>query len=297
MDVVPDSTDQKAGGSCPLWGGRDRAYDRRVTNLPMPRFPDEFAWGVATSAYQIEGAVQEDGRGESVWDVFCRKPGAISGGDTGDVAADHFHRWNTDVGLMAELGLTAYRFSIAWPRVQPLGKGPANEPGVDFYDRLTDALLARGITPVPTLHHWALPPPPQAQSGQRGGRGGGECVRRPAQPDVCRPSAARPVPGPVRVRGRPGRPRLRPRRGPRGDLRPAGRVRRELLQPHQAVGAARLAAAVPDGADPRVPGDCVRLAGDPGRADRAADHAEGPLRNAAAAGLRHREPPLGERPC
>src|SRR5260221_1405678 len=165
MDVVPDSTDQKAGGSCPLWGGRDRAYDRRVTNLPMPRFPDEFAWGVATSAYQIEGAVQEDGRGESVWDVFCRKPGAISGGDTGDVAADHFHRWNTDVGLMAELGLTAYRFSIAWPRVQPLGKGPANEPGVDFYDRLTDALLARGITPVPTLYHWDLPQPLEDQGG------------------------------------------------------------------------------------------------------------------------------------
>src|SRR5258708_2219879 len=155
MDVVPDSTDQKAGGSCPLWGGRDRAYDRRVTNLPMPRFPDEFAWGVATSAYQIEGAVQEDGRGESVWDVFCRKPGAISGGDTGDVAADHFHRWNTDVGLMAELGLTAYRFSIAWPRVQPLGKGPANEPGVDFYDRLTDALLSAGARQVAITNNHA----------------------------------------------------------------------------------------------------------------------------------------------
>jgi beta-glucosidase len=128
-----------------------------MTDAPMPRFPGDFAWGVATSAYQIEGAVTEDGRGESVWDVFCRKPGAIRDGHTGDVAADHYHRWSIDIGLMAELGLTAYRFSIAWPRVQPLGKGPANEPGLDFYDRLADALLARGISPVPTLYHWDLP--------------------------------------------------------------------------------------------------------------------------------------------
>ncbi len=131
----------------------------------MPRFPGDFAWGVATSAYQIEGAVTEDGRGESIWDVFCRKPGAIRDGETGDVAADHYHRWNADVGLMAELGLTAYRFSIAWPRVQPLGKGPASEPGLDFYDRLTDALLARGIAPVPTLYHWDLPQPLEDEGG------------------------------------------------------------------------------------------------------------------------------------
>ena len=113
----------------------------------MPRFPGDFVWGVATSSYQIEGAVAEDGRGESVWDAFCRQPGAVKNGDTGDVAADHYHRWPGDVELMAELGLTAYRFSIAWPRVQPEGKGPAHGPGLDFYDRLTDALLARG-----TLH-------------------------------------------------------------------------------------------------------------------------------------------------
>ncbi len=131
----------------------------------MPHFPGDFAWGVATSAYQIEGAVTEDGRGESIWDVFCRKPGAIRDGETGDVAADHYHRWNADVGLMAELGLTAYRFSIAWPRVQPLGKGPASEPGLDFYDRLTDALLARGIAPVPTLYHWDLPQPLEDEGG------------------------------------------------------------------------------------------------------------------------------------
>jgi beta-glucosidase len=131
----------------------------------MPSFPADFAWGVATSSYQIEGAVAEDGRGESVWDMFCRKPGAIRDGHTGDVAVDHYHRWASDVGLMAELGLTAYRLSIAWPRVQPDGKGPANEAGLDFYDRLTDALLLRGITPVPTLFHWDLPQPLQDEDG------------------------------------------------------------------------------------------------------------------------------------
>jgi beta-glucosidase len=130
-----------------------------MAEIAMPRFPGDFVWGVATSSYQIEGAVAEDGRGESVWDVFCRRPGAVKDGDTGDVAADHYHRWPGDVELMAELGLTAYRLSIAWPRVQPEGKGPAHGPGLDFYDRLTDALLARGITPVPTLFHWDLPQP------------------------------------------------------------------------------------------------------------------------------------------
>jgi beta-glucosidase len=136
-----------------------------MAEIAMPRFPGDFVWGVATSSYQIEGAVAEDGRGESVWDVFCRQPGAVKDGDTGDVAADHYHRWPGDVELMAELGLTAYRFSIAWPRVQPEGKGPAHEAGLDFYDRLTDALLARGITPVPTLFHWDLPQPLEDDGG------------------------------------------------------------------------------------------------------------------------------------
>jgi beta-glucosidase len=136
-----------------------------MTNLPIPRFPGDFTWGVATSAYQIEGAVTEDGRTESVWDVFCRKPGAIRDGQTGDVAADHYHRWGEDIGLMAELGLNAYRFSIAWPRVQPDGKGPGSELGLDFYDRLTDSLLARGITPVPTLFHWDMPQPLEDEGG------------------------------------------------------------------------------------------------------------------------------------
>jgi beta-glucosidase len=141
------------------------AYDRQVNDLPMPRFPAGFAWGVATAAYQIEGAVAKDGRGDSVWDTFCRQPGAIRDGHTGDVAADHYHRWPEDVELMSHLGIDAYRFSIAWPRVQPQGHGPANDRGLDFYDRLTDALLARGITPLPTLFHWDLPQPLEDQGG------------------------------------------------------------------------------------------------------------------------------------
>ena len=131
----------------------------------MPQFPAGFAWGVATAAYQIEGAVREDGRGESVWDRFCRQPGVIRDGHTGDVATDHYHRWPEDVELMSRLGIGSYRFSIAWPRVQPAGHGPANDRGLDFYDRLTDALLARGITPVPTLFHWDLPQPLEDRGG------------------------------------------------------------------------------------------------------------------------------------
>ncbi|MGH3396260.1 MAG: GH1 family beta-glucosidase [Streptosporangiaceae bacterium] len=138
-----------------------------MTELAMPRFPDGFRWGVATAAYQIEGAVAEDGRRDSIWDTFCRRPGAIKNGDTGDVACDHYHRWPQDVALMAELGIDAYRFSIAWPRIQPDGTGAANGPGLDFYDRLTDGLLARGITPMPTLYHWDLPQPLEDAGGWR----------------------------------------------------------------------------------------------------------------------------------
>ncbi len=136
-----------------------------MTEQPIPAFPAGFHWGVATAAYQIEGAVAEDGRGVSIWDTFCRRPGVIRGGQTGEVTADHYHRWAQDVELMADLGITAYRFSIAWPRVQPDGKGPANPAGLDFYDRLTDALLAAGITPVPTLFHWDLPQPLEDEGG------------------------------------------------------------------------------------------------------------------------------------
>jgi beta-glucosidase len=131
----------------------------------MPRFPAGFCWGVATSAYQIEGAVREGGRGPSIWDTFCQRPGAIRDGHTGEVATDSYHRWEQDVALLAGLGVSAYRFSIAWPRIQPGGTGPANVAGLDYYDRLTDALLAAGITPVPTLYHWDLPQPLEDRGG------------------------------------------------------------------------------------------------------------------------------------
>jgi beta-glucosidase len=121
------------------------------------RFPEGFAWGAATAAYQIEGAAGEDGRGVSIWDTFARTPGKVRNGDTGDVAADHYRRWRDDVALMRELGLTAYRFSIAWPRVQPDGAGASNSRGLDFYSELVDALLDAGIEPFVTLYHWDLP--------------------------------------------------------------------------------------------------------------------------------------------
>ncbi|MGZ0151815.1 GH1 family beta-glucosidase [Kribbella sp. WER1] len=120
-------------------------------------FPKTFRWGVATSAYQIEGAVHEDGRTPSIWDTFCEVPGAIDNADTGDVACDHYHRMPEDVALIKDLGLDTYRFSVAWPRVQPRGKGPVNPAGIGFYDRLVDELLAQGIDPWVTLYHWDLP--------------------------------------------------------------------------------------------------------------------------------------------
>lgn len=122
----------------------------------MP-FPDSFVWGAATSAYQIEGAHDADGKGPSVWDEFCRLPGRVRGGDTGDVAADHVNRFAGDVAIMKSIGLQAYRFSISWPRVMPEGFGRVNEAGLAFYDRLVDDLLASGITPWATLFHWDLP--------------------------------------------------------------------------------------------------------------------------------------------
>ncbi|MBC6459471.1 GH1 family beta-glucosidase [Actinomadura sp. HBU206391] len=131
---------------------------------PAALGPD-FVWGAATSAYQIEGAVAEDGRSPSIWDTFSRVPGAVDGGDTGDTACDHYHRWPEDVRLMRELGLGAYRFSIAWPRVLPQGTGPVNAAGLAFYDRLVDGLLEAGITPYPTLYHWDLPQVLQDRGG------------------------------------------------------------------------------------------------------------------------------------
>jgi beta-glucosidase len=121
------------------------------------RIVNRFIWGVATSAYQIEGAAAEDGRTPSIWDTFCRVPGAVAGADNGDVACDHYHRMPQDVALIKTLGVDAYRFSVAWPRVQPGGRGPANPAGLAFYDRLVDELLANDITPWVTLYHWDLP--------------------------------------------------------------------------------------------------------------------------------------------
>jgi beta-glucosidase len=120
-------------------------------------FPPDFRWGAAVSAYQVEGAVDADGRGESIWDRFTARGGRIANGDTGDVACDFYHRHEDDVRLMGELGLNAFRFSISWPRVLPEGRGRVNEAGLDFYDRLVDELLANGIEPFPTLYHWDLP--------------------------------------------------------------------------------------------------------------------------------------------
>ena len=121
------------------------------------RFPRSFLWGVSTSAYQIEGALREDGRGVSVWDTFCGEPGRIANGDTAETACDHYHRYPEDVALLATLGVDAYRFSIAWPRIQPEGRGAANPKGLDFYSRLVDELLMKGISPTPTMFHWDLP--------------------------------------------------------------------------------------------------------------------------------------------
>ncbi|WP_433078758.1 GH1 family beta-glucosidase [Dactylosporangium sp. CA-052675] len=125
--------------------------------LDLSALPPGFIWGAATAAYQIEGAVAEDGRKPSIWDTFSHAPGNVDNGDTGDVACDHYHRWPEDVALMRRLGLDAYRFSVAWPRVLPDGTGAVNAAGLDFYDRLVDALLAEGIRPFVTMYHWDLP--------------------------------------------------------------------------------------------------------------------------------------------
>ncbi len=123
----------------------------------MLAFPQDFVWGAATAAYQIEGAPAEDGKGPSIWDTFTQRPGVIEDGTNGDVACDHYHRWRDDVVLMRALNLDAYRFSIAWPRILPAGRGATNQAGLDFYSRLIDGLLAVGVTPYVTLYHWDLP--------------------------------------------------------------------------------------------------------------------------------------------
>src|SRR5659263_220790 len=129
-----------------------------TTARPSGRqFPADFLWGSATASYQVEGAVDEDGRGPSIWDTFSATPGKVLNGDTGAVAADHYHRMAQDVALMKRIGLHAYRFSLAWPRIQPTGSGAFNPKGLDFYSRLVDQLGDAGIDPVVTLYHWDLP--------------------------------------------------------------------------------------------------------------------------------------------
>src|SRR5258706_12077933 len=120
-------------------------------------FPKGFIWGAAAAAYQIEGAAFEDGKGLSIWDVFCRRAGKVFNGDSGDVACDHYHRYKEDVALMRDLGLQAYRLSVSWPRVMPDGTGKINPAGIAFYDRLIDELLGAKIDPCVTLFHWDLP--------------------------------------------------------------------------------------------------------------------------------------------
>jgi len=136
-------------------------------------FPPGFLWGTATASFQVEGAASEGGRGPSIWDTFCRTPGKVKNGDTADVACDHYHRFRDDVKLMQELGVKAYRFSIAWPRVVPDGDGAVNQTGLDFYSRLADALLEAGIQPWATCYHWDLP---EATYRKHGGWHGRQCA-------------------------------------------------------------------------------------------------------------------------
>lgn len=135
------------------------------SSISKSQFPDNFVWGVATSAFQIEGAAAIDGKGPSIWDEFCRVPGAIADQSNGDIACDHYHLYEQDLDLIKELHVDAYRFSISWPRVQPTGSGEWNEIGLQFYERLIDGLIARGIKPYLTLNHWDLPAALQHQGG------------------------------------------------------------------------------------------------------------------------------------
>ena len=128
-------------------------------------FSKDFLWGVATASYQVEGAVNEDGRGKTVWDTFCEVPGAIKNGDSGEIAIDHYHRFREDIALMKSLGVKAYRFSFAWARLFPNGDGVREERGFAFYDALVNELVAAGIEPVATLYHWDLPQPLEDAGG------------------------------------------------------------------------------------------------------------------------------------
>src|SRR5436190_12641163 len=143
-----------------------KAAHAATLQAPAARsFPTDFLWGTATASYQVEGAAAEDGRLPSIWDTFSHTPGKVAGNATGDVADDHYHRYKDDVQLMKALGVKAYRFSIAWPRVFPQGSGAPNPKGIDFYSRVVDELLANGIQPFATLYHWDLPQALQDNGG------------------------------------------------------------------------------------------------------------------------------------
>src|SRR6476660_7915780 len=150
-------------GRCGNVATRKPVGSRGMTQQPL--FPPGFLYGAATSAFQIEGSLEVDGRGASVWDAFCRRPGAIEGGGDASVACDSYRRWEQDVDLLAQLSLTAYRFSVGWSRVMPEGRGRVEPRGLDHYERLVDALLARGIVPVLTLNHWDMPQALMADGG------------------------------------------------------------------------------------------------------------------------------------
>jgi len=143
----------------------DAENKRTIMKKNFYSFPENFTWGTATSSYQIEGAWNQDGKGESIWDRFSHTPGNVANGDTGDVACDHYHYWREDVALMKEIGLKAYRFSIAWPRILPAGRGKMNQAGLDFYGNLVDVLLEAEIEPYVTLYHWDLPQALQNEGG------------------------------------------------------------------------------------------------------------------------------------
>ena len=151
MAAAPLRSSNESDGSVPTSAGM--------------RFPEGFLWGLATAAYQIEGAANADGKGKSIWDVYAHIPGKMANGDTGDVAIDHFHRYREDIGLIRDLGANSYRFSISWPRIFPNGRGTLNRKGLDFYSRLVDAQLEAGITPYATLYHWDLPQALQDKGG------------------------------------------------------------------------------------------------------------------------------------
>ena len=157
---------------------------------PSRRFPDGFLFGTKTSAYQVEGAVDADGRGHSIWDTFSHTPGKTRNGDTGDVTSDHYHRLDQDLELIGELGAPAYCFSVAWPRVQPEGQGAPNQRGLDFYRRMVDGLRRRGVIPVAALFHWDLPEALQ-QSGGLDGTRHGAALRRVRRASSARRSPTR----------------------------------------------------------------------------------------------------------